>query len=73
MDYVEKLKEVLLANVNIEGIAFGVIDDVLEEALNEVVADMDNPLTSVLMASIYPPLEVALKALITKKVAGLIE
>ena len=73
MDYVETLKTVLLENVNVEGIAFGVIDEVLEEALKEVVADMDNPLTDVLMASIYPPLELAIKAIITKKLVGLLE
>lgn len=73
MDYVEKVKSILLENINLSGIAAGIIDEVLEEALNKVVADSSNPFDDMLMESVYPILEKELKALINEKLSGLNE
>ena len=73
MDIKKELTEAVLDNINLKQMSFDIIDNVLEEGLNEVVADMENPLTQMLMDSIYPPLELALKALIAKKLDELVE
>ena len=67
-----KVKDILIENVDLGGIAFGIIDDVLEEALQKVVADSSNPFDDMLMASVYPILEAELKKLITEQIAKLI-
>jgi len=69
----DKAKSILLENINIEGLAFGMIDDILEEALMEVVADTDNPFDDVMMASIYQPLEDMLKLKISERITVITE
>ena len=73
MDIKKELTAAVLDNIDLKQMSFDIIDNVLEEGLNEVVADMENPLTQMLMDSIYPPLELALKALIAKKLDELVE
>lgn len=73
MDFKEKALKILKDNVNLQGIAFDVIDDVLEEALKKVVADSSNPFDDMLMASVYPVLEKELKELIEKKFKELLD
>lgn len=63
----DKLLKILLDNVNAKGMAFDIIDEVLEEALKKVVADSSNKLDDMLMASIYPILEKEMKELIGEK------
>jgi hypothetical protein len=57
--------------VDLKKLAHGLIDDALEPALKQVVADTKNPFDDMLMAAVYPTLEVALKKLIDKKVEEL--
>lgn len=67
----EELIELLKENINVEGIAFGLIDSVLEEALIKVVADSENKLDDMLMASIYPILESEMKKLLKAQIEKL--
>lgn len=69
----EKLVKILLENVNVSGIAFALIDDVLEEALQKVVDDSTNTVDDMLMAAIYPILEKELKELLQKKIDEVLE
>lgn len=62
----------VLKNVNLPGLAFDIIDEVLEKALQKVVADSANKFDDMLMAAIYPTLEKELKELIQKKYDELI-
>ena len=68
----KKVTDILLDNVNLGGMAFSIIDDVLEEALKKVVADSSNPFDDMLMASVYPVLEKELKDLITEQINKLL-
>ena len=60
----KELLKILADNVNLKGIAYDMIDEVLEEALKKVVADSSNPFDDMLMASVYPILEKEVKKLI---------
>ena len=73
MDYLEKVKSILIENINLNGIAVSIIDEVLEEALNKVVSDSSNPFDDMLMASVYPVLEKELKSLIEEKLSAINE
>ena len=57
----KELLKILADNVNLKGIAYDMIDEVLEEALKKVVADSSNPFDDMLMASVYPILEKEVK------------
>lgn len=63
----------VLKNVNVPGLAFDLIDEVLEKALQKVVDNSSNKFDDMLMAAIYPTLEKELKELIQKKYDELIE
>jgi hypothetical protein len=65
------LKKLVLDSVDLEKLAFGVIDEVLEKALNEVVAKSENKIDDAVAAMIYPILEVEIKKFISAKVAEL--
>jgi len=71
MDYKEKLIAILKDNINLEGIVFSILDEVLEEALNKVVADTTNPFDDMLMSSVYPIIEKEVKKLISEKLGEL--
>jgi hypothetical protein len=64
-------KKILLDSIDVEKLCFAIIDEVLEPALDEVVKDSANPVDDAVKALVYPPLEVELKKLISKKVAEL--
>lgn len=64
-------KKILLDSIDVEKLCFAIIDEVLEPALDEVVKDSANPVDDAIKALVYPPLELELKKLITKKVAEL--
>lgn len=69
----DEVKNMVLENINLEGIAFSLIDDVLETALQKVVMDSSNPFDDMLMATVYPILEVEMKKALTGLIAGLNE
>jgi hypothetical protein len=57
--------------VDLKKLAHGLIDDALEPALRQVVADTKNPFDDMLLVAVYPSLEAHLKKLIDKKVEEL--
>lgn len=67
----DELIKVLLKNISIEGIAVDTLDLVLEPALHKVVMDTENPFDDMLMATVYPILEIELKKLIKEKLGEL--
>lgn len=67
----EKLVKLLLESIDLNGLAAGLIDEILEEALKKVVADSSNTMDDMLMAAIYPVLEKELKEKIKELVDGL--
>jgi hypothetical protein len=71
MDIKQTAKEILLKNINIEGIVFDILDEVLEAALKEVVAKTSNQYDDMLMVTVFPLLEKEVKRLISEKIAAI--
>lgn len=63
----KKFVDIVLKNVNLPGLLFDTIDEVLEPALDKIVADSKNPFDDMAKASLYPLLEKELKELAQKK------
>ena len=63
------VKESVQIKINLVGLADGLVDEVLEPALKEVVADTTNTFDDMAMAMVYPSLELKLKELYKKKLA----
>lgn len=61
------VKQTVQVKINLKGLGHGLIDEVLEPALKEVVADSANTFDDMAMAMVYPPLEAKLKELMDKK------
>lgn len=61
MDNLEKLKELAKLHINLKGFTDGIIDEILEKALEKVVADSSNPFDDVMFQAVYPVLEGKLK------------
>lgn len=61
------VKQTVQVKINLKGLANGLVDEVLEPALKEVVADTTNTFDDMAMAMVYPPLEIKLKELMDKK------
>lgn len=59
-----ELIKLLLESIDLKKLANGVVDNVVEEALKKVVADSSNPIDDMVMASLWPVLEIELKKLI---------
>lgn len=74
---VKKLAEIALdsieVKVDLKKLSFGLIDEVLEPALDKVVEDSTNPIDNAMKAMIYPTLEAELKKLIEKEVVKIEE
>ena len=60
----DSLKKAVYANMNVPGLVSDVMDDVLEPALDKVVADSSNALDDILKAAIYPTLAKEVKQLV---------
>lgn len=71
MDSKKLVKEVLVANINLEGIASSLIDNVVEEALKSAIEKSDTKLDDMAFQALWPKLETEVKALVAKKVAEL--
>lgn len=63
----DELIKVVASSIDLKKLAYGLVDEVAEEALKKVVADSSNPFDDMLMASVYPVLEKELKKLIDEK------
>jgi hypothetical protein len=57
----QKLIELAIKHLNVPGLLADVIDQVLEPALDKIVADSANPYDDMAKAALYPVLEKALK------------
>lgn len=66
---VEVVKKAVVIKIDLKGLSHGLIDEVLEPALKEVVADTANTFDDMAMAAIYPTLEAKLKEIMDKKLA----
>lgn len=71
LEIAEALKKVAIEAIDLEKLAFGIIDQVLEPALDNLVAKSENKIDDAVKALVYGPLEVELKQLIAKEVAKL--
>lgn len=67
----QKLIELAIKHLNVPGLLVDVIDEVLEPALDKIVADSENPYDDMAKAALYPVLEKALKDIIAEKWAEL--
>lgn len=61
------VKETVQVKIDLKGLSHGLIDEVLEPALKEVVADTTNTFDDMAMAMIYPTLEAKIKELVDAK------
>lgn len=67
------LKELAKNNFNFKGFADGVIDGILEPALDNLVASTENTFDDMAKAALYPLLEAELKKLIHKGIDDLLD
>lgn len=67
----DKLLALLLASVDLNKLASGILDEVLEPALKSVVEKSENKIDDAVIAMLYPILEKELKELIAKEIAKL--
>ena len=68
----EQLIKLVAKHVNVPGLVKDVLDEVVETALDKVVADSANPYDDMIKATLYPVLEAEVNNLVTKKWAELI-
>lgn len=69
----KKLAEIALESIDLEKLAFAVIDEVIEEAIDKVVADSSNPYDDSIKSLLWPLVEKEVKDLLSKKIAELKE
>jgi hypothetical protein len=67
MDIKEKMKNILLANVNVSGVALGVLDDIIEEALQRVVDNTSNPYDNMIKDMLWPLVRAEIARLLDEK------
>jgi NH3-dependent NAD+ synthetase len=65
------VKTSVQVKINLVGLADGLVDEVLEPALKEVVANTQNTFDDAAMAMVYPTLEVELKKLYKTKLEAI--
>ena len=63
----DKVLKVLAQSIDLKGLANGLIDEVIEEALKKVVADSSNTFDDMAMAALWPVLEKEVKEMIEEK------
>jgi len=65
------IKKVLLDSIDLEKLAAALIEEGLEPALKQVVADSSNLVDDAVFATVYPPLKLELHKFIAAEVAKL--
>lgn len=60
----DELKKLVVASFNLKGFANGLVDGVVKNALEKVVADSSNTIDDALMPLLYPLLQAEAKKLI---------
>lgn len=71
MDILGALKGKVKLKISVKPVAMSLIDDVLEPAIDKIVADTKNPFDNMLKASVYPMLESEIKSGVSKAIDGL--
>lgn len=67
----DKIVKVLLESIDLNKLAEGVLDDLIDEALQKVVDDSSNPFDNAAKAMIYPLLSAEIKKVVAKAVEDL--
>lgn len=65
------VKDVVVANVNLEGMASSLIDGVVEVAIMKAVEKTKTPLDNMAVQALWPKVEEEIKELVAKKIAEL--
>lgn len=65
------IKKIVLESIDVEKLAFAIIDEALEPALKEAVLKSENKIDDSVMALLYPVIEAELKKVISEKIAEL--
>jgi len=65
----ENLLKLALDSIDLSKLACGILDEVLEPALKQVVEKSDNKIDDAVMAMLYPILKKELKKIIEEKIA----
>jgi hypothetical protein len=65
------VKKILLDSIDVEKLAFALIDDVVEVAVKEAIAKSATPIDDAVVAMLWPTIEVEVKKLISAKIAEL--
>lgn len=71
LDVAKELGHIALEAIDLEKLAVGIIDRLLEPALDNLVASTATPVDDAIKAVVYGPLEAELKKLIAKEIADL--
>ena len=71
MDILSAIYGKLKLSIKVKPVAMGIIDDVLEPAIDKIVADTKNPFDDMLKKAVYPMLEAEIKDGISKAIDGL--
>lgn len=71
MDILSAIKGKVKIKLGLSPIVDSLIDDVLEPALDKLVADTSNPFDNILKASVYPALESEIKSRIKDQISKL--
>lgn len=71
MDSKKLIKTVVMENINLEGMAGSLLDNVVEEALKNAVEKSSTKLDDMAFQALWPKLEVEIKELVAKKIAEL--
>ena len=68
-----KALELVVKHLNVPGLLSDVVDEILEPALDKMVADSSNPYDDMAKAALYPVLETELKSKVAELWAKLAE
>ena len=67
----EKIIKVLIDSIDLNGLSAGILDELLQPALQKIVDDSSNPFDNAAMAMLFPLLDAELKKLVAKAVEDL--
>lgn len=65
------VKKLVLDSIDLEKLAFALIDEVVEPALKEAVAKSATPIDDAILGVLYPVVEAEIKKLVAAKIAEL--
>lgn len=65
------IKKIVLESIDLEKLAFAIIDEALEPAIKEAVLKSENKIDDSVVALLYPIIEAEVKKIIAAKIAEL--